>query len=321
MNKIFSIIVPSILALAGACTDEAETEEAGVQPLPTETVTVDRDRVLEDTAQRLAGVLGDTGLRAELYTRLAERASGDFEVLLETLKDFRLADGRRLGDVLDVAFVLSHAQIAAPLGLDNWDDALPLVTFVPAHQSAELVYFDASGARTIRPADEKPIGPVLVIGQSERIGFGSHVLEQTLTPYTTSTAVYLRELVIWDDHEPWTKGDPEIYMKCMGDIRFDLPDVNEEGERYNFNKFIAYLTDAQGVMPCEVKESDGSDGDDLLGIAYFYSGPLQGSTTSNCYGASKNDFLMGVSKVTATKTFTLFGQPITVAAGCPYYYF
>lgn len=323
-HKSLNLIIPSILALTGACTDEAaEPAAIDVDAPELEQEHVDRDAVFEQTAQRLAAVLGDEGLRTELYARLAERASGDFEVLLETMQDFRLADGRQLGDVLDVAFAITHVQIAAPLGLDAWDDgALPIVTYVPSNDdAAELVYFDATGARTTRPADEKPAGPVLVIGRSERIGFGSHVIDETLVPYTTSTPVYLRELVIWDDNEPWTKGDPEIYMKCMGNIRFDLPDVNEEGERYTFNKFIAYLTDAQGVMPCEVKESDDSDSDDLLGVAYFYSGPLQGSTTSVCYGSSKDDFLMGVAKVKGTKTVKLFGQTITVATGCPYYYF
>lgn len=314
------LIIPCLLALTGACTDQSG-EEAHPALLDEE-ITVDHDEVLEDTAQRLAGLLHDSRLRDALRAKLAERVSGDYEVMLASIADLELADGRLVGDVLGGAFALTHVQIAAPGGVDWTDEASPVVTFIPADRAAtELAYFDASGARVMRPVDEQPAGPVLVVGRSERIGFGTHVIEETGAPRSTSTPVYLRELVIWNDKEPWYKGDPEIYMKCMGNIRIDLPDVDEEGHAYRFNTFISYLTDAQGVMPCEVRESDGDDADDTLGIAYFYSSKLQLSTSSTCYGAAKDDFLMGVAQVKGTTTVTFSGSTVTVPSGCPYYRF
>ena len=316
MFRTAPLTLSLVLAAAG-CIDDAAVESTTETANPETPAAIDRDRILAETAQELAWLLHDANLRAALRTQLALRVTGDYEVLIDSLRDLELEDGRRLGDVMHAAAALDHVHIAAPLGLAAWTDAeTPIVTFAADDDATELVYFDVSGLSTRRPADEQPTGPVLVVGINERIGYGKKTAETM--PYVTN-AVYLRDLVIWDDKEPWTKGDPEIYMKCMGSIKFDLPDVNEEGKTYRFNKYITTTSDTQ--ITCEVKESDGSDGDDRLNISYFWNSNLSYSTDQKCYGSSKNEYLLGVSRVKGYETVELWGETVTVDAGCPYYFF
>jgi len=91
-------------------------------------------------------------------------------------------------------------------------------------------------------------------------------------PFQWVTAAALYWIKIYDDHEPWYKGDPEIYMKCttmgaqLDEIHYncgevDLPGVNEEDTaysvgltaRYNFlgRKLVARARDRGGDQ-CEL---------------------------------------------------------------------
>jgi len=316
-TNICQFLIPTLFAVAAGCIEQDDPHiDVSV---PSGTVTsVDRDTALGDAARELAAALENPSIRSELRQRLAARKTGDYEVLLESLDDLELPDGRSLVEAMGSARFLANVQIAAPGGVDGWNvDALPLVTFVPSEaESAELTYFDGSGESSMLPASEVPRQPVLVVGISERIGFADAAPGQLRS---SGTPVYLRELVIFDTHEPWYKGDPEIFLKCDG-VRFNLPDVNDAGYRYTFNQLLANLPSGD-TLTCDVMEDD-DDANDFVGRATFTSGRLPSSSTSTCYGQTKStQFLMGVAKVKAWSSFTVLGQTYTYPTGCPNYYF
>jgi hypothetical protein len=275
------------------------------------------DDVLADAAAELAAVLDDPQLRAELRAALAARATGDYEVTLERAREVHLGDGRTLHDVLsllDGVAALPHLQVAAPLGVDAWtDDVIPRVTFVADEDAETLDYVAADGSVVTLPADQVPDFPVLVIGTHERIDrddVGAVKPEDELA-LATSVPFHLRSIMITDTKEPWTKGDPEIYIKCRTDTRsFSKQWVDQADDTlvwYVLNRHVATLGDAESVVTCDVKESDGGSGDDDVGYAVFMRDDLPWTTGLYCQFEGGQDAHLGAADTAATTQSGPFG--------------
>jgi len=261
-------------------------------------VPATKQRALADASAALAHMLTDDALRVELESRLAARATGDYEVLVSDLADLHL-------DLGVAADVVEHLQIAAPLGVD-WGDAVPEVTYVP-EVGHDLVYFDASGGATSRAADARPGAPVLVLGENERVNRRFETGDKAEPASLTNASLYIREIFITDAHEPWYKGDPEIFVRCTTDsdrtARVDLPYVDEVLTSYTPNvRILSNLSDADGDIDCKVWEDDGSDGNDFVGYASYSTAALNITTASSCAVDGNLDAHLGASIVKGTNT-------------------
>jgi hypothetical protein len=238
---------------------------------------VEPDQALDAAALELAQLLTDEQLRSGLQTMIAEKHDGDFNVLFSTARHLRLADGRTLGDALEatgVAAAVPRLQIASPLGLEGWSASnLPDVTSAPDEVTGDFTYHDVAGNQWTARADVVPARPVLVLGSNERVG-ATAGLEPAPAPPDGSQLVgektrYLRMINIYDDKEPWYRGDPEIYIYCRpavgteGHVSYvDLARVNSENHQYWWDAGSEpKLIDVAAGSPevCEILERDGSD--------------------------------------------------------------
>ncbi len=285
------------LALAAACGGDL-TDSSSTTALDTPQI----EQRLSAAAAELAPLLGDDQLRAGLAAALGKRRTGDYEVLLKDARDLPLRDGRTLGDALRATGILEVelAQLATPGGVPNWATAPEvLVTWAPigVEKGIELEFYHADGRVHRAPAGEPPRLPVVVLGLNERtrppspgpaaqgIGSQQHALSATCAaPYCRE--VWLNQIKIEDDHEPWYKGDPEIYMMCLVPgysirdtwvvytAKLDLASVNSENKWYTVNKPLLELKLGQPT-DCYVMEADEGrtspvDSDDVLGSVTLY---------------------------------------------------
>lgn len=229
---------------------------------------------LVDSASTLSELISDRAFRGELIERLSQKATGDYEVLLADLADVTLADGRRVGDALDATGILSDGRpyhIAAPLGIEGLRDAeAPRVTYVPDRPEEELdvlSYFAAGQLVETRAASEPPTEPVFVIALNERVNTGAEDVESHSAPLMSDAAgprkeITLKTITIFNDHEPWSKGKPEIFMACAfpngSSAKIYLSDVDEERIVYwPMKPLVNYYLSYGNPMVCSVFEEDG----------------------------------------------------------------
>jgi hypothetical protein len=257
--------------LAGGCLP-------GDEPLPgsaasSSTAALD-DELLERGARQLARELADAPLRAGLRALLAQRKTGDHEVLLEEASALLGGDGRPLGQALAGSGLLAHAgriHIAAPRGVADWSPTeLPLVSYVPTgaeEEAEELVYFDAQGERQVRPGGEPPAQPVLFLGINERADYraADRIALQDEIAAGPFKRLQLGSARIFADHEPWFKGSPEIYLECgfagaAALARINLSAVDEVDRLYALDiPLINYYRSYGNPMICAVLEEDGGN--------------------------------------------------------------
>ena len=305
-----TVIKPALLlCLLAACTDI---------PLS------DRDAPLETAAGELAIQLADADVRAQLRAMLAERRTGDFELLLDDTV-LTLADGSSLRDRMAATGaidVVPNLQVAAPLGVAGWTDlTIPLVTFVSDEDAPAMVYFTPDGSSFTRPASERPEVPVLVLGSSDRSDREAPQKDLESTAQLTSVAFYLRAIYITDPHEPWLKGDPEIYVSCSmhgqdsngyGITTRTLPkqwtdNVNDTYTWYVLNRHVADFRSDETYVFCNVMEADSDSADDYVGHAWFSREALLPGTGTTCVFDFYNHADLAASDVAASTTSTTFG--------------
>jgi hypothetical protein len=273
MKKIRrSLFASAVLstALLGGCGDAAAPTEAA-QPVAGQAA---RLNLAGEVARSMAPMLARAELRQQVRALIQDSAKGkiSYEKLLT------------MGQALPAGAEIGQArlEVSAPLGWSS--DAAPVVTFVPELPEAEvreLTYFDASGRMFTRPADERPAEPVLVVGPSEEQPSDAGSDAGSIVPLATKRLVVGRVL-IRNDHEPWYRGDPEIYARCtfpaagVAPIILDLPEVNRENAWYTINRVLGYYSDSYGTPArCGLFESDGPfDGSDSLGtVQVWFASP------------------------------------------------
>lgn len=298
MNRFIlaSLLVPSFFVAACGDTDSNPND-----------VEVDRDHALASASREIALLMHDGSFRAELHAVLAERRTGDYEILVADIADQVLSDGRTLRDVLEptgALLAVENLHIAMPGGIVGWDvsTAVP-VTFIPdATDFDTLRFFDSAGKESAWIADERPSFPVLVLGPNERIRPTVEATAESMT--TNANRVYLREIVIENDHEPWTSGDPEIFVICNYERHY-YDGINEENVKYVANTDLGF----QEGVTCDLYEDDWDSvsygpgvpgsGDDLIGYATFSASVLGISTENRCKGYYGGESKMYFSKVAA----------------------
>jgi hypothetical protein len=302
-STIRNAMLAGVLLGVGACDE-------GGPPGPSSTGdTLEVNAKLADGARRLAVALNDQTLRTNLGAALAAKPTGDFEVLFRDAWELRLGDGRTLREALAGSTVagVDLAHIAAPGGVPAWSNGEPVeVTWAPSgtDDAGVLELYDGRGQVRLVPADVRPEGAVVVVAINERVAptaatsSGDVELAQgALTSNacngwscTTSNCrdVRLGRVKIYDDKEPWTKGDPEIYLYCSTPgARFDqihytcankdLPGVNDEDTWYTYNSLLLPGVASGYPVQCWLMERDEGrtspvDSDDKLGSATVYYG-------------------------------------------------
>lgn len=278
------------------------------------------NKALEDVAKSLATTLQDGNVRTFVKTKIGERFDGDEEVLYTAIADTKLADGKMLKQKLAAGYVKAHAktnpvdektaaeiinkhsalvpklQFAMPVQFENWNAAThtPLVTYMPEGvedtKVAQIKAFDANGNVHMLDAQNEPNYPVMVVSLNERTTTTESGAGMTLSHLYGDQEI-LDRIKINNDHEPWSKGSPEIFLSySFGNStsmngRFSMEHVDDEGKWYYVNGSLFYWQQHYGdVMAVWLWEDDGgnaitatatyfginfstsvTDGDDALG--------------------------------------------------------
>ncbi|WP_157445111.1 DUF3103 family protein [Deinococcus actinosclerus] len=278
---------------------------------------------LERFAQQLARQLPDPELRRAVQDQAALRFDGDQETLFSalaarpagatTVQGLLTRGGLSASALDDVTRRVTNLQVAVRGPQWNAAEYTPLVAVAAqGDEFAPVVAFDAQGRRHTLDARTPPTQPVVVVGVAERVDEQGRVMVPAATR-AGATAVTdpaasvgaqacdswerLISLYVRDDHEPWTRGDPEIYVQLGSNSRDglyvgSLPDVNGENKWYeprrdlvrwssttmgNWMMYLWYERDGGGSLTltigADVKGVNGSvsytvaDGDDQMGHA------------------------------------------------------
>jgi hypothetical protein len=200
---------------------------------------------------------------------------------------------------------IQKLQIAVPTKYANWDaeSYIPLVTYMPFGIEDSLIdsvqAYDSNGNVYWLSALDEPDYPVIVIGVNERTNINGDVTYCDALSTGGETGggsggsgtqydrVYINDFRLMDDHEPWTSGDPEIYVKTKrynyseNWRRTDFSHVNDE--RWYYDQDHSWLpkeiyslsinTTAEQIQ-VEVWEDDDTSSDDKLETVWWFAGWL-----------------------------------------------
>lgn len=178
-------------------------------------------------------------------------------------------------------------QIAVPYYGDKWDveTEIPIVVYLPYGVDEEKIGvvkgYDSEGNEIFLPIDKDPGKPVVVIGFNERIkiinanlqtlpddGEGGGGYSPPPTPHGPRIDggwEYLEGIKIYNDHEPFLKGKPEIYivvgLQTGTSVKKELTDVDEENIYYYYHLglFRWYWSTYGVYYKIEVAEHDAGD--------------------------------------------------------------
>ena len=213
-----------------------------------------------------------------------------------------------VGNISNAEMAMKNAMVKIP----RLDLVLSRHTNQEMLQASDLVYVaiapleDESKVKSIAAyangkrlsqdlsADVAPTVPTIVIGAAELNAVRSEALRTESVAATTSTVattdtpksatltgdlVGIPRMLITNDHEPWYKGDPEIYVKIrrwikssgvFGDTRADFANVNSENTWYSLgdpnNSYVFLNSSYDSKIEIIVYESDSPDGDDVVGV-------------------------------------------------------
>ncbi|GHF40971.1 hypothetical protein HNQ07_001535 [Deinococcus metalli] len=231
---------------------------------------------LDAFAQDLARHLQSPELRATILQQTDARFDGDRETLYAALARAPLGGG-----TVESLLASGPGETLHPLGTVTgsvrnlqvavrgpaWDAAthVPLVAVAPqgGDEFAPVVAYDAQGGRHVLDGRTAPSEAVVVVGVNERVDAQGHVMipidvhagaappspvpsgtvpsSPGLSAQACDSWERLSSLYVRDDHEPWVRGDPEIYVQLGSNSRDglyvgSLPDVNDENRWYTPNR-------------------------------------------------------------------------------------
>jgi hypothetical protein len=266
---------------------------------------------LESLAQRFAEAVTDESVRVQIRQGMAEKFDGDTNVLYQTLMASSQSqvirqslanaqEGLSGQATLDaLATSIPRLQLAMPAHFDSWDakSYVPLVGYVPAGTDdqvlAEIKAFDAEGNAHRLDAQVPPKHPVILLSQSERTDDSGALRAEWTASESEASAeltaqscrnVYVRQVVIYDDHEPWYKGDPEVVLRASSNpagLYFNggFTNVNDTGVTYTVNRFIGCTPEPSSVSFSWYEDDGPFDSWDVYGTASAYYTLFQGITT------------------------------------------
>jgi hypothetical protein len=179
-----------------------------------------------------------------------------------------------------------------------------LVAFAPMQDDSEMTSIIAYSVKTAKQLlldpNEAPSIPTLVIAAKERPLLQPGLpLESPLSPSpqedlesSSEGNMWIRCLTMFDDHEPWVRGKPEIYV-LVGQSYMTTPqehriwlnsgshDVNKEGKRYCFGDtssnplYFYFNDDYSDATYFHFMESDGGSSV-TIGASVVYKGVTVG---------------------------------------------
>jgi hypothetical protein len=283
---------------------------------------------LETLAKLFAKAVTDASVRQQIQQEISKRFDGDSNALYKTLTatselqaqsggtDIRqsLASLQRGGPSLEqLVQSIPRLQVAMPAGFDSWDvkAEIPLVGFVPVDADDKTIQtikaFDAEGNEHLIDARTAPSNPVLLLSQNERTDSEGNVLAhfsslakaEAAPPNLQAQAcyrnVYVTDIRMRDDNEPWISGDPELMLiarSADGYLSYHggFNDVNSENKWYYPWRFIGCtstdvvfywyeddsgsldVTPSYGGVSLNIKISNGDDFMGAVRSPYVYFG-------------------------------------------------
>ncbi len=297
VQKLLTTVSIAPVLLAGLAAPAMAQGASAQQALE---INMEMDRLAQQTASALA----NPALRGFLAEETrASRNNEQMLFFQETLlkaqdrKELRVSPGL-INSLIGLAYDTEDKISAAVKGQDtgvniyfpvdehrqNWrGEAELLVAFDPIGDEDEIstivAYSVATGERVVLDPNVAPAVPTLVIAQDEHIKHdASAPLEESLRPrteekspsdFTTKAAgqfyLGIPQVNMRNDHEPWYRGDPEIYVLVGQSYKtspiesiIHLPNVNDEDKWY-------YLGDGPGSpLYFFFTEADYSD------LSYFH---------------------------------------------------
>jgi hypothetical protein len=283
---------------------------------------------LETLAKLFAKAVTDVSVRQQIQQEVAKRFDGDANVLYKNLTATSQLKAQRGSTDIRQSLValqtentsldqlvrsIPRLQVAMPAGFDTWDASseVPLVGFVPVDADdktiKEIKAFDAQGNTHVLDARALPSKPVLLLSQNERtdsegnllsyagLSINSEAATSDLQAQACYRNVYVTDIRLRDDNEPWISGDPEIMLiarSADGYLSYHggFNDVNSENKWYYPWRFIGCtsadvvfywyeddsgsldVTPSYGGVSLNVKISNGDDFMGAVRSPYVYFG-------------------------------------------------
>lgn len=266
MDRFFFIIAAVIFSFIFA---GCQNERMPLEPIaPAERQTASRDRAAtmevipayRIVAQKLAALSSDAGFRAQLREHL-KRARPERRGII-MLKELREQLGNDLSsfshEQLAQAFeqLAEHADICFPVDehFERFEQDAPyLVAFCATTKDTldhEMAGYDAQGRAFPLSPTVAPKTPVMIVSACEHEGLHEASTFTASQNAFAANDLILDEIVIYDGHEPWYKGAPDIRMHVHKDTNLcratysnydrwiDLPQVDVVGTVYYPNLAI-----------------------------------------------------------------------------------
>ncbi len=172
---------------------------------------------------------------------------------------------------IDIYFPVEQHRRDWKNNVDKMIIALPPLK-IDESDCKEIRGYKLNGKEILLDAKIAPFEPVLIISPCEHV---SHTNNDYFTPvkaYSMQSGQWrltIYHFRLMDDHEPWYKGNAEIYVKVCDSghwYRTDCYSIDEEKTYYNYNKPInpVWASQPLGQRYFEVWEDDSSDPDDLV---------------------------------------------------------
>jgi hypothetical protein len=262
---------------------------------------------LESIAADLSVLLAETAYRPFLSPHVEAAGKRNAMVLRDALAS-TVSQGRESADerifglatkvqraetmLVDLGFALPRLDLLLPDEgdrgtLERADTIYVAVAPLQDESVVASVTAYANGTPVRLRADEPPTVPTLVLAPAEAESLDpSYPLPVLDQPAEEEHAerrvddyVGIPQILITNDHEPWYRGDPEIYVHfrrwlvpsgVFVDTRRDLAGVNDENRWYFLGdpNLTYHYVDAgyHRFIEIIVYESDGWDDDDVVGV-------------------------------------------------------
>ncbi len=272
MRPSLALAFVSLALLASACTQAAAPGAEASSPL---SVTTSADAAvntaLDAFAQQLARAMSNPDLQKVVQQQASLRFDGDSEALYRTVSAQRVggltfeslvagqglssqSSASRLQALRAITGGVSGLQIAVRGGAGQLGARVPLVAVAPqgADEFAPVKAYDAAGQLHILDARHPPTQAVVVVGVNERTDEQGNLIAGRLPggagldgaglgAQACDNKERLKSVYVRDNHEPWIRGDPEIYVK-LGSNKINnvytgsLVDVNDTKKWYTINR-------------------------------------------------------------------------------------
>ncbi|MFC4640121.1 DUF3103 family protein [Deinococcus hohokamensis] len=238
LSRLLPITLTVTLLLA-SCGQQPPTQPSFSAPTTT-AAQAQTNAALHTFAMQLAQAMTEPGVRSLIAQQAALKFDGDTETLYATLASLStgkgtfaqaLASGLSAQSLSALTAQIPHLQVAVRGKAWDATTTVPLVAVAAegGYEYAVVTAYDAQGRAHLLDSRKAPDMPVVVVGVNERVDaagaplpeyrLAAQHLQAQEAPQLTAQGCYnvnLHAVTIFDDMEPWTKGDAEIYVAVKG---------------------------------------------------------------------------------------------------------